>query len=31
MRAFMLANTARQLLPSHEGTGAVSPDIKKED
>jgi len=31
MRAFLIANTGRQLLPSHEGTGAVSPDIKKED
>jgi type IV secretion system protein TrbL len=31
LRTFLVANTGRQLLPSHEGTGAVSPDIKKED
>jgi type IV secretion system protein TrbL len=31
VRAFLLANTGRQLLPGHEATGSVSPDFKKED
>jgi type IV secretion system protein TrbL len=31
LNAYLVANTGRQLMPSQEQSGAVSPDIKKED
>jgi type IV secretion system protein TrbL len=31
LNAYLVANTGRQLMPSQEQSGAISPDIKKED
>lgn len=31
LNAYLVANTGRQLMPSQEQSGALSPDIKKED
>lgn len=31
LNAYLIANTGRQLMPSQEQSGALSPDIKKED
>ncbi|OQW60397.1 MAG: conjugal transfer protein TrbL [Proteobacteria bacterium HN_bin10] len=31
LRAFLVANTARQLLPSQEHSGSLPPNLKKED
>lgn len=31
LRAFLIANTARQLMPSQEHSGSIQPNMKKED